>query len=140
MKQRILFLLHILWQFSWGLIQSLIGLIGFLFLIRKRHVIYKGSVVTEVPGYWGGVTLGMFIFVDYLPNNKECIQKNNTVKHEYGHVLQSLILGPIWFLIIGLPSLIWAGCFDSYRAKHNISYYDFYTEKWANRLGKAYLD
>ena len=71
MKQRILFLLHILWQFSWGLIQSLIGLIGFLFLIRKRHVIYKGSVVTEVPGYWGGVTLGMFIFVDYLPNNKE---------------------------------------------------------------------
>ena len=54
--------------------------------------------------------------------------------HEYGHTLQSKKLGPLYLLVIGLPSLIWAGCFDDWRAKHHKSYYDFYTERWANKL------
>ena len=59
----------------------------------------------------------------------------NTKNHEYGHTIQSNFLGPLFLIIIGLPSIIWAGCFDRYRRKHNISYYQFYTEKWADALG-----
>mgnify|MGYP007099320789 FL=1 len=37
------------------------------------------------------------------------------IQHEYGHTVQSLILEPIWLFVIGLPSLIWCGCFSKYR-------------------------
>ncbi len=55
--------------------------------------------------------------------------------HEYGHTLQSRKLGWLYLFVIGLPSIIWAGCFDNYRKKHNKSYYSFYTERWADELG-----
>lgn len=58
-----------------------------------------------------------------------------TLKHEYGHYKQNLMLGWLTLLVINLPSFIWAACFNKYRAKHNISYYSFYTESWANKLG-----
>jgi hypothetical protein len=47
------------------------------------------------------------------------------------------MLGPLYLLVIGLPSLLWAWLGDNYREKHGVSYYDFYTEKWANKLGGA---
>lgn len=59
----------------------------------------------------------------------------NYVRHEGGHSIQSKYLGPFYLLIIGLPSIIWAGCFKGYRKKHNISYYSFYTESSADKLG-----
>lgn len=55
--------------------------------------------------------------------------------HEYGHTKQSRMLGPFYLLIVGLPSIIWNGCFENYRTKHNKSYYSFYTERWADELG-----
>ena len=57
------------------------------------------------------------------------------VKHEQGHTKQSYILGWLYLLVIGLPSLIWANCFGKFRRKYGISYYAFYTEKTANILG-----
>ena len=63
--------------------------------------------------------------------NDECI------RHERGHQIQSFILGPLYLLIIGLPSIIWCRCFENYRKTNDISYYSFYTEKWANKLGKV---
>ena len=55
--------------------------------------------------------------------------------HEYGHTLQSRKLGPVYLFVIGLPSIIWAGCFKWYRKKYNKSYYSFPTESWADKLG-----
>jgi hypothetical protein len=75
-----------------------------------------------------GLSLGRYIFVPFDADSKY-------IKHEYGHSIQSKYLGWFYLLVIGLPSLIWCGCFDKYRAKHGISYYDFYTEKWADKLG-----
>ena len=124
-------------HWTWGLLQTLIGAIVFLCVRKNRHEYVNGSIVTEIPGHWGGITLGMFIFVDSLPI--ENINEDFIVTHEYGHTIQSLILGPVWLLVIGLPSLLWAGFGDKYREKNNISYYDFYTEKWANILGSKYI-
>ena len=75
-----------------------------------------------------GLSLGKYIFV---PADAD----NNYVKHEYGHTVQSRYLGWFYLLGIGLPSIIWAGCFKSYRKKHNVDYYSFYTERWADKLG-----
>ena len=65
-----------------------------------------------------------------------------TLKHEYGHAMQSAILGPFYLLVIGLPSSIWCNSrvVFKWRLAHNVDYYDFPTEKWANILGDAHKD
>ena len=75
----------------------------------------------------GGITLGRYIFV-----NQHFKDLSNVILHERGHVKQSRILGPLYIIIIGIPSILWAGL-------HNIiapnkSYYWFYTESLANKL------
>lgn len=107
------------------------------------HIIIKLSKAEEAGEYenaklyfwkWrGGMSLSTHIFLpfDELVGSKE---EELYIKHEYGHTLQSLRLGWIYLLIIGLPSIIWAGCFKSYREKKGVSYYSFYTERWANKL------
>ena len=58
-------------------------------------------------------------------------------RHEYGHSLQSLILGPFYIPFVGIPSFLWANmrCFCNLRRKKHVDYYSFYTERWADRLG-----
>lgn len=58
-----------------------------------------------------------------------------TIHHEYGHTRQSLYLGWLYLLIIGLPSITWAWLHSSFKCFSTVSYYDFYTEKWADWLG-----
>lgn len=84
-----------------------------------------------------GLSLSGRIFIPFDYNEKQQKQKyyQDYVKHEYGHTRQSKMLGPLYLLVIGLPSIIWAGCFDKYREKNNVSYYSFYTESWADKLG-----
>ncbi len=78
---------------------------------------------------FGSVSLGTYVFLRPAHWNDE-----NTKRHELGHTKQSLYLGWLYLPVIGIPSLIWCGCFKEYRKKHNISYYSFYTEKWADKL------
>ena len=56
--------------------------------------------------------------------------------HEYGHTIQSLILGPLYLLIIGIPSSLWGFLGGRKRREQQIPYCAFFTEKWANRLGE----
>ena len=61
--------------------------------------------------------------------------------HEYGHTRQSLLLGPFYLPLIGLPSLIWNRLpyFRRQRKAHKKAYYAFFPERWANELGERYL-
>ena len=74
-----------------------------------------------------GLSLGEFIFVREKANEEYIL-------HEKGHTKQSYILGWLYLPIIGLPSIVWNAFFDGYRKATGISYYDFYTEKWADKL------
>lgn len=115
----------------WLLPQNIIGLFVFLFtkLQGAKSEKYKGTIVTRWK-YGSGVSLGQFIFVGENASEK-------TIKHEYGHYIDGTCLGWLYLFVIGIPSVIWAGCFGKYRAKHNISYYDFYTERRADLLGEV---
>lgn len=117
----------------WELPQKLLALI-----IRKLS---KGVIVGEYNDakiyYWslsGGMSLSNSIFVPFEWDKKKEWQ-NKYVKHEYGHTKQSKYLGPLYLIVIGLPSLLWAWLGEKYREKNDVSYYAFYTEKWANKLG-----
>ena len=91
---------------------------------RKRNVQTKYGnvkVVYLTEGY--GYSMGKWIFVN--PKSKD----GNLLRHEYGHYLQNLILGPLYLLIIFLPS--WIHYLINPEAE---DYHQFYTEFWANRL------
>lgn len=115
----------------WMILQDIVGFFTFLFVMcghRYESIIdSRGFILTKWK--WGsGVSLGHFIFVSNNPST-------HTVQHEYGHLRQSRYLGPLYLFIIGIPSIIWAGCFGKYRNEKKVSYYSFYTEKWAEKLG-----
>lgn len=69
-----------------------------------------------------GITLGNYIIINNIKH----------LQHELGHTKQSKILGPLYLLVIGLPSLI-HNVLHSKICK-NKNYYHFYTEKSANKL------
>lgn len=126
--------LYTIIQCTWGILQTIIGLILFLVNIKKEHYNYLGAIVTEW-NYSGCVSLGLFIFI----SKDSGIYKKGLIVHEYGHTIQSLILGFLYVPIILIPSLIWCGLpyFKNYRKIKNVSYYSMYTESWANSLGES---
>ncbi len=132
-------------QCSWGVLQTILGLIVFLLHIKDEHYSYHGAVVTKWKSK-SSVSLGMFVFVTDEPYfyeklkdefTKEELSKRLLV-HEYGHTIQSLILGPLYLILMGIPSTLWGflpACY-SQRKNGGVSYFSFFTEKWANFLGE----
>lgn len=130
-------LLLVLWQLP----QDLLGLIIYLidFFIFKSPNMVKRVWFNEERTVWktidytawklhSGLSLGPFVFV-----NKDA--SLDTLKHEDGHSMQSMMLGWLYLPVIGLPSLIWACLYKMPAINKKWSYYDFYTEKWADKLG-----
>lgn len=76
----------------------------------------------------GGISLGQFVIIGQFAENK-------TVHHELGHCIQSQILGWLYLPVIGLPSIVWAMFYTIPAINRRWSYYDFYTERYADRLG-----
>ena len=105
-------------KYIWQLPQNLIGLLLTRFCTK-----------TEMPGiytwsYKSGVCLGEYIIV-----NVDCNMR--TVQHECGHRLQSLYLGPLYLILIGLFSLLG-------NLVHRVIKFDYYKqpwERWADVLG-----
>lgn len=118
-------------KYIWQLPQNIIALIYLSYLIVENQIPaitkYKGiKVYTKYSS--GSVTLGNYIFVS--PRATE-----NTIKHEYGHTRQSLYLGPLYLIIIGIPSILWAMIHKTIAPDK--LYCWFYTEAWADKLGNV---
>ena len=129
--------LYCIWQCTWGIIQSALGALMCLLFRHGNHYMFHGAVVTEWK-YSCGISLGMFIFIE---GNHGGISDKSVLVHEYGHTIQSLLLGPLYLLAIGIPSITWASLpfLRRKRKREGISYYSFYTERWANRLAAITL-
>ena len=115
-------------QWTWGLPQTLLGFVIYLCNFRKPHEMYRGCIVTRW-GDGGSLGLGMFLFLG-------CDDPRVRV-HEFGHSVQSLLLGPLFLPIMGIPSVLWCNlpwC-RKLRREKGVSYYRFYPESTANRLG-----
>ncbi len=114
--------------YLWQLPQNLLGLL-FLLVLRPEMRLNDGglAVVYRSRRMMGGISLGRYVFLNWSQTT------DRTVFHELGHCRQSRMLGPLYLLVIGLPSLLWAWLGD--RIAPDKSYYWFYTERWADRLG-----
>lgn len=121
------FIIKYIWQFP----QMLAAWIWYT--IRKKTILYNtfGAFYTVYVGAnRGGVTLGDKIFISRYYHGEYL---NMIIAHESGHVKQSLYLGPLYLFVIGIPSILWAWLHKSIAPRK--SYYWFYTESIANKLG-----
>ena len=125
--------LFVLLQCTWGSAQTLLGFLFFLKFRKKYpHKFYRGTIDTR----WrsrSGMSLGLFIFSP----DEESEQAEQIRIHEYGHCIQSLVLGPA-YLILGLISVCWANIpyFRKLRKEKNIPYTACFVESWASKWGE----
>lgn len=115
-------------MFTWELPQTVLGL--FLLLVTRgvNSEKYVHARVYWRKTFWG-VSLGGIIILGegyrtYL----------YVIEHEYGHSIQSLLLGPLYLVVVGLPSIVMnllsrANILDPER------YYRRWPETWADKLG-----
>ena len=119
-------------QWTWGFPQTLLGFILYLIYINAPHRTYHGCIVTR----WkrsGSLGVGMFLFLSERSYDAE----PQVQVHEFGHAVQSAILGPLFLPIMGIPSFLWCNlppC-RKLRRERGVSYYAFYPESTANYLG-----
>lgn len=123
----ILFVVFFIWQLPQNLVAlCMMPFLGKLKIIRKSRfaICYEGEKMR------GGISLGSFCFLSPRLSLKE-----TSIRHElYGHTWDSRLLGPLYMLIIGLPSILnaWFG--------FTKCYYSWYPEKLANKHAGLYVD
>ena len=123
-----------IWQFPQHIIAYVIILINcksIKLMVSKDGISH--NLVDHL--FDSAISLGNYIFLDSDGNFSY-----KTIKHEFGHQKQSLMLGPLYLIIIGLPSII-GNIIDRIKNKYFRRYYDpdFYYkqpwEAWADKLG-----
>ena len=119
-------------NYVWQLPQNLLGML-YKDCISDDIITRVNCDATDYECYLtrngGGLTLGSYIVV-----NQNYTDLSNVILHEIGHTKQSRMLGPLYLIIIGIPSISWAGLRRLIPALKKINYYSFYTESWANKL------
>ena len=138
--------LYWLAQCSWGLPQTVLGFLLLLGHRKDRHFFYHGALVTQWQGK-ASVSVGPFVFLTADPYFADKFAGQYTreelsarlLVHEYGHTIQSLALGPLYLVIIGVGSTLWGWLpsLNRMRREKQISYFAFFTERWANSWGEA---
>ena len=129
--------------FIWQLPQHLIGLF-IIYVTKAQHHYFINNDFKKVFPYWtsarfnGGVSLGKYIIM------QDGINKD-TILHERGHSLQSLRIGWLYLILVGIPSAIFNIWDRLFHKKWTLIesynwYYNRYPEKWADRLGGVSRD
>ena len=116
-------------KWIWQLPQHICAIVYLWYLLARKQVIMieRGEhYIVYTKGTLGNITLGKYIFASY-------IAKENTIKHEIGHTKQSLILGPLYLILIGIPSILWANFHK--KLWPGKKYSEFWIEAWADKLG-----
>jgi hypothetical protein len=128
----------------WQAPQNILALI--LALMCKCNIYYKviafrgwsmGDQTTVIvcgSNSYTACSLGRYIFifktgVDYSTN-----YSNEMWLHEKGHCKQSRRLGPLYLIVVGIPSLV-LNLLARVNKYVDKNYYNLYPEKWADRLG-----
>ena len=114
-----MYIIKFIVKFLWELPSNLLAVLLFFFLgVDGFEFDKQRGIVVVTMSYQGGLTLGCFIFV-----SKE---SRHVLPHEYGHIRQGWVTGPLYLFIIGIPSLIWCLIYKSTGKPYDW----FYTERW----------
>ena len=118
----------------WQLPQILIGfLMACVLGIDKVDLMRGGRLLIYSKNMRGGISFGMIMILKITYYQDDSMRTEN---HEFGHARQSAMLGWLYLFVIGIPSIIWAMCYKG----EPKGYYEFYTERWADKLGGVKRD
>lgn len=141
---------------TWGIIMTSIGLVATagLNLVKLIAKLFKKdlkirthingcSLITEVGGNWGGVELGAVALCgNYSKTSPSWFE--HTRKHEFGHAIQHLYLGPLFIFVVAIPSACryWYQRIMQKKGKHfSADWYDsIWFEGGATRVGTKFVD
>lgn len=134
--------MNILFQiflFLWQLPQNILGILLLTYqIVRKMDIcityernccFIKGNL---------GVSLGFFIFWFPIAKGMDPLAYTCNKEHEFGHSRQSLIFGPLYLLVIGIPSAsraLYARWYQTRNRRWWPRYYSGFPERWADSLG-----
>ncbi len=125
----------LIWEFP----QNVLGAVLFAIM----YFLYKPRVEKHEQRFFiegnVGISLGAFIFWAGEPENRGFNLQTNK-RHEYGHGIQSKMLGPLYLPFIGFPSALralYALLYFRVNRKSWGNYYSGFPEKWADRLGRV---
>lgn len=121
---------RLLQHFTWELPQTILGLlvVATLKLFNKveHETTYRDGRLQVWTSLSIGVSLGRYVIVPDYPNPL-------TVAHEYGHCIQSIYLGPLYLIVVGVPSIT-MNLLTRARLLSAENYYKRWPESWADRL------
>lgn len=121
----------------WQLPQEIVGFLIWLILNENKKPVKTSIGPCKFyflhRAKWWGVSLAHFIMLSYD-------ETQWTLKHEIGHQKQSRILGPLYLLLIGLPSISFnildRIAHKNWKSYERINWYynKLPWERWANEL------
>lgn len=126
----------------WELPQNVLGALDLALTAARGRIAgvawERERLFIEVRGA-GAVSLGLFVF--WSSDDTPYVRITRTNKeHEYGHSIQSRMLGPLYLLLVGVPS----SCRVAYAIAHRKitgrrwdGYFRGYPEDWADRLANV---
>ena len=119
----------------WQLPQNLLGWFLSIFADKLDYICNDGKEyrIYFMSLFSSGVSLGNYIIFDTAYRAYIDIL-DTSVKHEHGHQLQSLYLGPLYLIIIGLPSIL-GNIVSRIFGIDSKYYYKQPWEAWADKLG-----
>jgi hypothetical protein len=124
--------LYIILAHTWGLLMTLIGYIISLALLfvgkpHKYYWVYCYSLGES----WGGFEMGtMFV--------RDTTSTNELSQHEFGHTFQNCLLGPLYPILVGIPSMCryWYRHISEKHGKIHKPYDAIWFEDSATEIGK----
>ena len=120
--------LQVISHFSWELPQQLLGFLVGLYLVMRgtrngRDDFLKGVLFLETSSFRRGCGISLGNIIIHGPDSPGSLKQ-----HEFGHCIQSRILGPFYLLLIGIPSFMWAIA-RNYGYFRNVDYDAFFIER-----------
>ena len=113
-------------EYTWQLPQHILALVMIKVLNAKK----SGAAYNFESKGLSSFNLGEYIFY----NQRKSFSITD-YKHEVGHSRQSLILGPLYLIVIGAPSCIGNLLFRNKWIRNRFDYYSLPWESWADKLG-----
>jgi hypothetical protein len=125
--------------FIWELPQNLLGFIVFLIMKGRKKIVTteKEAHRLFIETTNTGVSLGWFVFWTPAGNRFQYLT-NDCRMHESGHALQSVKFGPLYLIIVGIPSLSRVAYSKWYYRKYRRgwkNYFNGFPENRADKLG-----
>jgi hypothetical protein len=126
--------LPVLWFALWELPQNCLGLVLYM-LLKSLGTVHRLSIERKRLFIAApiSISLGWFIFHEEAKQGKP----DRIKEHEWGHSVQSRLLGPLYLVVVGLPSVTRALYALWFRRRYRSEwphYFDGFPEDWADRL------